>query len=129
MLHPLAEPRSEPVGHQGQIAHGVVSALVQDQNGDLLLIDPASGSAEAVAETPRGAGSVYSIAEASPGEIWVGRAGGIELRGLDRRLLCQIRHHALNPAGLAQARDGSIWPGCDAGLYRLDVKCQHVLSR
>ena len=56
------------------------------QQGDLAVIDPAALGTDANAarllssDSSDSAGPVYSVAEPSKGQIWVGRASGIELR-------------------------------------------------
>ena len=105
------------------------------QQGDLALIDPGSRRLRVIDATgPRGA--VYAMAQAGPSQIWVGRAGGLELRAVsDGRLLQTLRHNPRNPSSLGgnevrcllQDRGGWIWVGgFGGGLQRHDADNQSI---
>lgn len=126
--------RFEPQGGLPTLAGQIITSLFEDregqiwvgtQRGDLLLLDPASGRSRVLQEGgPGSAGSVYSFVEALPGQVWVGRGGGIELRRAgDGGLLQRIRHQPRQPAGLASNevrallldRGGWVWAGSYGG--------------
>lgn len=105
------------------------------QQGDLALIDPGSRRLRVIDATgPRGA--VYAMAQAGPSQIWVGRAGGLELRAVsDGRLLQTLRHNPRNPSSLGgnevrcllQDRGGWMWVGgFGGGLQRHDADNQSI---
>ncbi len=128
---PAGSQRFEPVAPQ--LAGQIISALYQasdgrlwvgTQQGRLAQIEPTSGSARLLAASSEVAGSVHSFVEPRPGQIWVGRAGGIEQRELaEGRLQRLIRQQPLGRAGLASnevralLRDhaGWVWAGSYGG--------------
>ncbi|MDI4634865.1 diguanylate cyclase [Pelomonas sp. V22] len=98
------------------------------QQGDLLLLDPATGQHQLL---DRGGerGSVASFVAAHEQELWVGRTGGIEVRTGNGQLLRVLRHNPRNPASLAgnevrsllRDRSGWLWVGgYGGGLQRHD---------
>ncbi|MCX2864854.1 diguanylate cyclase [Paucibacter sp. PLA-PC-4] len=110
----------------------IVSALYQardgriwagTQQGRLALVEPGDGTALLLPPSSAVASSVHSFAEALPGQVWVGRGGGIEQRGLDGALLRLIRHQPEHTAGLASNevrallvdRAGWVWAGSYGG--------------
>ncbi|MDM4766901.1 ligand-binding sensor domain-containing diguanylate cyclase [Pelomonas sp. SE-A7] len=98
------------------------------QQGQLLVLDPATGQAQQL-DREGERGTVASFVRASDSELWVGRTGGIEVRGNDGRLLRVLRHSPRNPASLAgnevrallRDRSGWLWVGgYGGGLQRHD---------
>lgn len=102
---------------------------VGTQQGDLALVDPASGVGlmlETAAEAINGA--VNSVVALDHENLWLGRSGGLELR--DARTgqrLRTMKHDPLNPASLGgnevrallRDRSGWIWTGgYGGGLQR-----------
>lgn len=119
---------------------------VGTQQGELAVIDPAALGRDAHAarllpsESAGSAAPVYSLAEPSKGQIWVGRASGIELRdgrgdgGIERRL----RHDPRRRSGLAGDevrallvdRAGWLWVGgFGVGLQRHNAGNQSIGQR
>jgi diguanylate cyclase (GGDEF)-like protein len=111
---------------------------VGTQQGDLAVIAPAAlgtnaKAAQMMPNTSAGAaGAIYSLAEPSKGQIWVGRASGIEVRDGqgDGRVEQWLRHDPRRPAGLAGDevrallvdRAGWLWVGgFGVGLQRHNV--------
>ena len=136
---------SDPAAGQAELAEKIISMLAEapdgriwvgTQQGDLLIIDPATGSGQWLdrAQTSGSAkrSSVTAMTSLNAQEVWVARASGLELRALsDGRLLGQVRHDMRKPWGLASndvrvlLRDaaGWIWVGSyGGGLQRHDPK-------
>jgi diguanylate cyclase (GGDEF)-like protein len=137
--------RFEPVWSEpdqpGSLAGRIVSMLGEapdgriwagTRQGDLVLIDPASGTGVRAerAEHPAGAGhsattvSLNAMAVAAPDEVWVSSANGIELRdSTDGRILMRLARDRRKPKGLAannvvallRERSGGVWVGSYGG--------------
>jgi diguanylate cyclase (GGDEF)-like protein len=101
------------------------------QQGELLVLDPATGqawhgTADAVGRRP----PIYDIVQGPPGQVWVARADGIEVRDArEITVLRHLRHVPGQPASLAanevrallRDRGGWIWAGgYSGGLQRHD---------
>ena len=116
------------------------------QQGDLAVIDPAALGTDANAarllssDSSDSAGPVYSVAEPSKGQIWVGRASGIELRDGrgDGPVEQRLRHDPRRRAGLAGGevrtmlvdRGGWLWVGgFGVGLQRHNAGNQSIGQR
>ena len=97
---------------------------VGTQQGDLMMIDPVSGTAAMLAPGPADSDgkqrSVYAMTTVGTDEIWIARASGLELRSTkDGSLIRMLRHDLRKPWGLAgddvrvllRDRAGSIWVG------------------
>ncbi len=78
---------------------------VGTQQGDLVLVDPATGAAREIAQDPGRidrAATVYSAVQPLAHEVWIGRASGIDVRDADDgRLLRRLRHDPARTASLA----------------------------
>lgn len=70
------------------------------------------------------AASVYAMLQASPDQLWIGRASGVEVRAAsDGHLLYRLRHQPGNPVSLASGevrallrdRGGQFWVGSYGG--------------
>ncbi len=105
------------------------------QQGDLALIDPGTRRVQLIDQKgPRGA--VYALAQGGAGQMWVGRASGLELRAVsDGRLLQTLRHNPRNPSSLGgnevrcllHDRGGWMWVGgFGGGLQRHDADNQSI---
>ena len=127
---------SDPTAGPAQLADKIISMLAEapdgriwvgTQQGDLLIIDPTTGSGQwlgdcrtvTVASQPPCSKSDSLLVRAQTGgsakrssvtaltslnaqEVWVARASGLELRAVsDGRLLARVRHDARKPWGLA----------------------------
>ena len=145
--------RFEPVfSSDGSVDLGgrLVQALLQasdgriwvgTQQGDLAIIDPASGHGVLVEHTRDAAnqGAVSSLVEAPGGRIWVGRSSGIEIRELaDGRLLQRLQHDLRKRTSLAgnevaaliRDHSGLIWVGgFGVGLQRHDPNNRSIWLR
>jgi diguanylate cyclase (GGDEF)-like protein len=123
------------------LAGRVVEALLQasdgriwvgTRQGDLAIVDPATGKGRFLAYAPDKAndGAVSSLVEAPGGQMWVGRSTGIDLHdAVDGRLVQRLRHDLRKRSGLAgnevtaliRDQAGLIWVGgFGLGLQRHD---------
>lgn len=94
-------------------------------NGALLIVDPASGTVQWLADGGNGqAGAVNAIAEAGGGQVWIGRSNGIEIRAAGSgALLRQVRHMrgregtlaAPDVRGIVRDRSGVLFIGTYGG--------------
>jgi ligand-binding sensor domain-containing protein len=137
--------RFEPVWSEpsqaGSLAGRIVSMLGEapdgriwagTRQGDVVLIDPASGTGVAAERAAGRAGehrspttvSVNAMAVAAPDEIWIGSANGLELRdSSDGRILMRLARDRRKPRGLAannvvallRERSGGLWVGSYGG--------------
>ncbi len=106
------------------------------QGGALAIMDPGTAQGTLLKQpadpTRTFGGAVSSFAESPGGDVWVGRATGIEMYDArDGRLLRRLRHDQRKPAGLAanevttllRDRAGWIWVGgLGLGLQRHNPK-------
>lgn len=135
---------------RGSLAGRIVQAISQasdgriwvgTQQGDLAIIDPATGKGQFLdyAEDIANRGAVSSLVEAPGGRMWVGRSTGIDLHDVaDGRLVQRLRHDLRKRSGLAAnevtalIRDqaGLIWVGgFGVGLQRHDPNNRSVWLR
>ena len=105
---------------------------VGTQQGDIAIVDPATAQGQRVdqgaAVATESPDPVSCLLESPAGQMWVGRASGIDLYGVhDAHLQRRLRHDPRYPAGLAGAqvtslvldRAGWIWVGgLGGGLQR-----------
>jgi ligand-binding sensor domain-containing protein len=125
--------RFEVVG--GALLEGaVVQALAEGpdgriwagtRDGRLLAVEPADGAARLLEAGDAGVGTspVLSLLNVSGSEVWVGRAGGIEVRDADGRLQQTLKHNQRRPGSLAgtyfnallQDSAGMVWVGSYGG--------------
>ena len=151
------EPVFSTAGAQPNLAKRIVLALFEasdgrvwagTQQGDLAVINPALlgvGNDDAAAAllpqaAPAAAAPVYSLAEPSSGQVWIGRANGIELRDGrgDGHVQLRLRHDPRKRAGLAGNevrallldRAGWLWVGgFGVGLQRHNAGNQSIGQR
>ena len=101
------------------------------QQGDLLVLDPATGQAwSGTSDSGGHRQAIYDIAQGPTGQIWVARADGIEVRDASElTVLRHLRHVPGQPASLAsnevrallRDRGGWLWAGgYSGGLQRHD---------
>ncbi|MBT9491591.1 MAG: diguanylate cyclase [Paucibacter sp.] len=108
---------------------------VGTQKGDLIIVDPGSGQAQALQRGSGGGparGEILSMAATSRGQVWVGTAVGLEIfDGRDGRLLQRLQHDVRKPAGLRGNdvrtilldRAGWVWlGGYGLGLQRHNLR-------
>lgn len=144
MRRPAGARAFEPVfsapGGEPTLARRIVTRVFEPQDGriwvgtqqgDLAVIDAATGQGRLLAPAPDGnPGAVYDIVGAPPQQVWVARASGIEVRAADDgRLLRRLRHEPGNANSLAgnevrallRDRAGWLWAGgYGGGLQRHD---------
>ena len=106
----LRDPRDE-----ARLARQAVIELREDRggrlwvgtlSGGLLIVDPASGRAEWLADGETGAaGAVNAIEEADGNQMWIGRGNGIEIRAADSGALLQRVRHTAGRIGALAAPD------------------------
>ena len=129
----LPAPRS-PAGRIVQSLHEAADGRIWSgtQQGDLAVVEPATGQARPVDAAPTTAatrrGAVTGFVQQPDGLIWVGHAGGIDLiDAAGERLLRRLRHEPGRSSGLAGNevagllldREGWIWvAGIGGGLQR-----------
>ena len=130
------EPVLSAQGAGDSLAGRIVSMLgetpdgriwVGTRQGDLVQIDPATGSASWIERSNHPAGddsAVLSMAVLGDKEVWLGRENGIDLRGAaDGQLIKRLRrdlHKPWSVAGhnvvaLLRDRSGSLWMGSYGG--------------
>jgi diguanylate cyclase (GGDEF)-like protein len=135
------EPVWSDAAQAGSLAGRIVSMLGEapdgriwagTRHGDVVLIDPATGTGVTAEREADVAGddhapatlSVNAMALADSDEVWVSRANGIELRdGADGRILMRLardRHKPRSLAGnnvvaLLRDRSGGLWVGSYGG--------------
>jgi diguanylate cyclase (GGDEF)-like protein len=137
--------RFEPVwsdpSRPGSLAGRIVSMLGEapdgriwagTRQGDVVLIDPATGTGVTAERAAEGAGdrhaatslSVNAMAVAASDEIWVSTGNGVELRdSADGRILMRLARDRRKPWGLAgnnvvallRERSGGVWVGSYGG--------------
>jgi diguanylate cyclase (GGDEF)-like protein len=119
--------RFEAVG--GETLRGVaVDALAEGpdgriwvgaRGGQLMLVDPASGTTLLLDGGPIGNSQAITLLSTRDGEVWVGRTAGIDVRAADGRLLHTLKPDRRKPGSLVgtvfhallQDRAGTIWVG------------------
>ncbi len=143
---PRGQDRFEPVFSSPQDVGGLygknVTSLfeaadgrlwVGTQKGDLVIVDPGSGQAQALQRGSGPArGEILSMAATSRGQVWVGTAVGLEIfDARDGRLLQRLQHDVRKPAGLRGNdvrtilldRAGWVWlGGYGLGLQRHNLR-------
>jgi hypothetical protein len=105
----------------GQAPDGAL--WVGTRAGDLLRLNASTLQAQWLDRGDTGGKGVVSMAVAHEGEVWVGREGGIDLRGTDGRLLKRLERDLRRPWGVggnnvvALLRDasGGLWVGSYGG--------------
>ena len=137
-FEPVALP-TRPRGAAARPAQPIVLRLHQaedgqiwvgTQQGDLARVDPASLRVQSL-DQGGVRGAVYALSQGGAGQIWVGRAGGLELRAVaDGRLQQALRHNPRNASSLGgnevrcvlRDRGGWMWVGgFGGGLQRHDA--------
>ncbi len=130
----LPAPRS-PAGRIVQSLHEAADGRIWSgtQQGDLAVVEAATGQARPVDAAPTAAaagrrGAITGFVQPPDGAVWVGHAGGIDLiDAAGERLLRRLRHDPGRPSGLAGNeitgllldRAGWIWvAGIGGGLQR-----------
>jgi diguanylate cyclase (GGDEF)-like protein len=112
----------------GQAPDGAL--WVGTRTGDLLRLDANTLQVQWLDRADTGGKGIVSMAAAHEGEVWVGREGGIDLRGTDGRLLKRLERDLRRPWGVggnnvvALLRDasGGLWVGSyGGGLQRHSV--------
>ena len=101
---------------------------VGTRQGELLRLDPVTGQTEWLSGGSHApvttGGTVLSMAIAGDGEVWVGRANGVDVRSAqDGSLIRQVRRELRKPWGLAgnnvaallRDQAGSLWVGSYGG--------------
>lgn len=104
------------------------------RGGELILLDPDSEALRRIDDGSAAGGEgsiVYDIREVQPGELWLARSDGIEIRDPNGRLLHRLRHDPSQPGGLAGHdvrallldHSGLLWvAGYGLGLQRHDPR-------